>query len=238
MHYSLCVIGSCRVYTPMSKVDNKNLSVAHGETEWFTHSSKDVIQKIIILNRLLELDDSIINLVVNNISQYNESYHKPGFFDDVDLFVIEISSLQSNFYKGFELQQWCVRNYIKNPEAFTNTSSGMNLDIVTRTLNEFEVSMDLRTIYQLLGRKPILFVSHNLLPMPNGKPHPSRVKILETLTAFSENFDNVSVFDPTPLILDYGIDFAMKDSTHYSKEFEPIIGEAIVNKLLNIFGAS
>lgn len=64
---SVVVIGSCRVYTPTSRaIGDYKLRLNHGKTEWFTHSTRDIIQKIKILDGKIEIDEKLVPLVIND----------------------------------------------------------------------------------------------------------------------------------------------------------------------------
>lgn len=227
----ISVIGSCRVFSPLHKVINSYpFKFNHGKTEWFTHSTRDVIQKIKIVNADIEVPDTMVSMIINDLKKYNPDSHKPNFYGETDCFVIEICSIQTNLLNNFELQQWCVRNLKINQEENANI-----LDkLISTQMTEEEIIKDLETIYDLLGCRPLLLVSHNMLTMQDGTLPKSRSIIRRSLESFSNQKQNVYLFDPTPFIFDYGVDRAMKDTAHYTKEFEPIIGQAIAEKLLSI----
>ena len=225
----ISVIGSCRVYTPLNKItDSCPFQLNHGQTEWFTHSTRDVIQKIKIVNTDIALPDSFIPLVINDNKKYNPGTHKENFYKGTDCYIIEISSIQTNRYAEFELQQWCLRDLKLNPEGNEHIIS----NLMSTHMTEDEILKDLETIYNLLGKSPILFVSHNMLPKPDGTLPKPRPIIKRALEIFSTQNQDVLFFDPSPTILAYGVDRAMKDPAHYTKEFEPVIGQAIIDKLL------
>ncbi|GGC52480.1 hypothetical protein GCM10010994_09410 [Chelatococcus reniformis] len=44
---TVSAIGSCRVFTPLNLVRRrKEILTGHASAEWYTHSTKDVLQKI------------------------------------------------------------------------------------------------------------------------------------------------------------------------------------------------
>lgn len=222
---SIFVIGSCRVYSPISRaIDNNEFKLAHGKTEWFTHSTRDIIQKLKILDKKIELNQKMVPLVINDLKKYHPETHSNGFFDAADCFVIEVCSIQSNNYLGIELQQWCVRDLQKKDEYILSS-------LVSSHLTKDEILIDLDAIYSYLNQKPMLLVSHNMLKKPDGTIPKPRPIIMAALEEFCRSKHNVVMFDPTPYIIDFGIDNAMKDPAHYNKDFEPVIGKAILNHL-------
>lgn len=229
---TICVIGSCRVYSPTSLViDEFPFTLGQGNTEWFTHSTRDVKQKLKILDKSIILDEKIVPLVINDMKKYFPDAHKNDFFKSIDYFVIEICSIQSNNYKGIELQQWCVRN-LEEASSQANNEILSNLNRVHLTKDD--ILVDLEYIYSYLNRKPILLVSHNMLTKPDGALPKPRAIIRGALEEFCRGKSNVCMFDPTPHILEFGIESAMKDPAHYHKIFEPMIGRAILDKLITI----
>lgn len=231
---SVCVIGSCRVYSPVSlAIDNYRFETSHGKTDWFTHSTRDIIQKLKILDGKIKLDEMMIPLVINDLKKFHPATHNTGFFDNTDCFVIEVCSIQSNNYAGIELQQWCVRDIqVDGEKSDANIFSGL----IRFHLTKENILADLESIYSYLNCKPILLVSHNMLKRPDGTIPKPRPIIMEALKTFASSKNNVSVFDPTPYIIDFGVEHAMKDPAHYKKEFEAVIGKAILNQLSTIAG--
>lgn len=222
---SVCVIGSCRVYSPISKaINNYELELSHGKTEWFTHSTRDIIQKLKILDKKMEINKEILPLVINDLKKYHPETHRNGFFDSADCFVIEVCSIQSNNYLGTELQQWCVRDLQEKDQYILSS-------LASSHLTKDEILIDLDAIYSYLNKKPMLLVSHNMLKKPDGTIPKPRPIIRAALEEFCRNKNNVAMFDPTTEIIDFGIDDAMKDPAHYNKDFEPVIGKAILSQL-------
>lgn len=226
----LSVIGSCRVYSPIERSVHDNLKIAHGKTNWFTHSTRDVIQKIKVLNNSIKIPEEYVPLVINDVSRYFPEFHRENFFEDTDVFIIEISSIQSNYFNGYELQQWCLRDIKDSSNAFdVEVADGARTKIMTYE----EIYNDLGVIYTMLSRKPIIFVSHNLLERPDGSIPKPRPIIRKALSDFSLNNDNVFYFDPTEVILEHGVSSSMKDLAHYNKEFELVIGNEILKVIKN-----
>lgn len=229
---NLSVIGSCRVYSPIERGLNDNFKIAHGKTNWFTHSTRDVIQKIKVLNNYLEIPEEYVPLVINDVSRYFPEFHREDFFIDTDVFVIEISSIQSNYYNGYELQQWCLRDVKESSNDF-HVEVANNAKTMIMTYED--IYHDLELINAMLLRRPIIFVSHNLLKRPDGSVPKPRPIIQKALSDFSLNHDNAFYFDPTEVILEHGVDSSMKDLAHYNKEFELVIGDEIFKSIKNNF---
>ena len=221
----LSVIGSCRVYSPIERSVDDSFEIVHGKTNWFTHSTRDVIQKIKVLNNSFKIPEKYVPLVINDVSRYFPEFHREGFFNNTDVFIIEISSIQSNRYNGYELQQWCLRD-IKDSSNDFDIEVAANAETTIMTYEE--IYDDLGLIYTMLSRKPIIFVSHNLLERPDGSVPKPRPIIQKALSDFSLNNENVFYFDPTEVILEHGVSSSMKDLAHYNKEFELVMGNEIL----------
>jgi hypothetical protein len=249
----ISAIGSCRVFSPLrcAQIDH-GFKIGHGMSEWFTHSTKDVIQKIGVLNGVINIPPELVPLVCSDLTQYAPNEHRFDFFSGTDCFIIEICSVISNNIQGVELQQWRITNLkllhksdikaydhrtvqIKNYLELKDIDSKAVLPkIETNILNANEIITDLKTIHSALDKRPIVFVSHNLLKRSNGEVPEARLTIYEALSTYAKQTPNVLHFDPTVDIYDFGVDDAMTDINHYTNAFDKYIGSSFYRSAIRL----
>lgn len=88
---------------------------------------------------------------------------------------------------------------------------------------------NLRALRDLLGR-PIGVLLYYFRYMPDGRPLSFPPGFHDELVAAAKLFD-MPVFDPAPLVFQYGAGAALNTSNfrHYSTEFLPVAGDALVD---------
>lgn len=219
------VIGSCRVYTPIERARASGLiEIGHEGSDWFTHSTKDTLQKIEIVNRRALLAEDMIPLVINERKKYKIERYRSNFYEGTDVFLIEICSIKLFKLHQLYLQQWCVRDALQREEGdrIRQLAAAAERSLMTSA----DIAQDLSEIRAKLGA-PVLFVTHNRLPKPTGEVPAERLRILSAM----EHGVPGHYFDPTDSIRHYGIEKAMKDPAHYTADFEAFLGVRIVEHL-------
>ena len=78
-------------------------------------------------------------------------------------------------------------------------------------------------------RKPVLFVSHFNTDY-QGKSVPQRKLIVDAIEAVAVEA-GCHAFDPTPDVLDAGLESSIKDLGHYTPEFEARIAERLEEEI-------
>lgn len=232
-HIVVSVIGSCRVYTPSNYfVESSNVELGHSHSDWFTHSTPEVIQKIRILNNELPLDKNLVPLIVRDYKKkYKPHAHKVDFFKKTDIFIVEISSVRSIKFNGYYLQQICFKEAkLSNDKVLHSFLDSVNII----NMSETDMYHDLAIIHSLLGNKPMLLVTHNLLKKPDDTIAEERLNIKSALSKYADENMNVICYDPTEDILKYGLDFSMVDHNHYSKEFEKVMASAFLSRVYSL----
>ncbi|MFH4486764.1 hypothetical protein WMQ28_12995 [Vibrio metschnikovii] len=212
---NVMVIGSCRVVKAYRQMLNQKLiTTEQNNSYWYTHSTKDALQKISILTGNITLPDSMVDLVIRG-GAYNPESHSPNYLQSFDAFIIEICSLSVTKLNNFICQKHAFDTFASSKSE--SELESLNFD--TYKQNESEVLNDLNTIHSLLGGKKLLLVSHFMLPSNNGKIISSRIEALNYLKRFESESSNVKVYDPTADIIKYGLTEALDDPYHYSEKY-------------------
>lgn len=97
-----------------------------------------------------------------------------------------------------------------------------------------EIAADLSYLQSQLAM-PLGIVLHNFDYMPDGRP-------ISWPSDFKGNCQKaarelgIPVYDPAPLVAQYGVQFAMKDARHYTKRFLPFVADAFHAFMLQVLG--
>jgi hypothetical protein len=220
-------IGSCRVRTPVEFLRRRGLVKTRlHKAPWYTHSTRDALQKIKIVKNELILPEALVPLTIETAStKWHPEAHRPDIMDGTDVFVVEICSRKIISVDGIYFQQWCVQEVLKS-----ESSPKTVVDIVSHAINRVqsreEVYSDLTLLCDRLAR-PVIFVSHINVKMSNGSLFPEREIIKNILQDFCKNDPRATFFDPTIVVSAAGEERALVDSGHYLQEFNHDIGQAI-----------
>ena len=233
--YRIIPYGSCRVFEPILLLKKMGL-IKSTELlgKWYTHTSKEVIQKKKILDcqesithetfPLMMADHHNIEKVSDDIQKRFSKKRVNWYTKPADVIVIEISSLKKVCLPHNKFGQIGAYNILKN-----NTPSHMNsLSSTLKAINIEEQNItelydDIISIIDMFKDKKIIFVSHiNIKNFETDQTIPAREKICLTLKKF-EQYDNVNFFDPTSIVENLGYNNCMLNSTHYREVFFPVI---------------
>lgn len=224
------VLGSCRVHTPIRLLARDRIRTDHEGAEWYTHSTRDALQKLKIVRRQLDLPEKVVPLVVESHAQkWNPGKHHPNFYGRADVFVVEICSRKIAANEGIYYQQWPTQMVVREPERYPELVACVE-GATHRIQSREELLGDLNRICDRLGR-PVLFVPHLNVKMTNGQPFPERTIIRDALEEFCRSDERASLFDPTAIVAEYGEAQALVDSGHYREEFYPLLADRIFSAL-------
>jgi hypothetical protein len=222
MVLKVSAIGSCRVYAPLQCAkDRRLIELGHDGVEWLTHSSRDVLQKVAIVNREKTLTKEHVALLISEVRKFRPEVHRSGFYRDTEVFVIEICSIKLIQLGELYLQQWCVKAALE--EEASSRVRQLAEQARTTLMTENDIRADLLSIHARL-KKPIVFVLHNLLKKDDGTIPKERLIIRRAFKAAASEIPGFTSFDPTDAILEYGPAKAMKDRAHYTPAFDDFLG--------------
>jgi hypothetical protein len=106
--------------------------------------------------------------------------------------------------------------------------------VVEETRSErAEMMGNLRALRDLLGR-PLGVVLYYFHYMPDGRPLSWPAGFHDELVTAANGL-SIPLFDPAPLVLQYGPDSALKDARHYSRAFLPVAGDALAQFARSVF---
>jgi hypothetical protein len=250
----VAAIGTCRIFAPLKYLEVGNQIVPiRDPVNWYTHSIPEAIQKVRIIKAEMAIPAFLVPLLAYEVDHIDTTLFRPDYYEAADIFVIEVSSINTVQWRDFELQRWCMK--------FAFLAGGIDYRRLVRLLNTPPATRDLANIpealrslaaearqttqtpdammaglYQLreiLGR-PLILVATLNVNGSDGKPFPERVQINDVLRRFCEEAGE-TFFDPLPIAHDYGITEALADNSHYAKPFLLVLKDrmrdAIVERL-------
>lgn len=224
---TVSAIGSCRIHTPIRLLARGRIRTDHQGAEWYTHSTRDALQKLKIVRGQLQIPDELVPLIAETHEQkWNPGAHRPDFYGATDVFVIEICSRKIASYEGIYFQQWPARMVMTDPDQHGVLASYVE-KAKHRLQSEGEIMDDLDRLCTRLA-KPVVFVSHVNVKMTDGRPFPDRRLLRDLLEAFSAADSRATFFDPTPVVLEFGEEGAMLDSGHYREEFYSVLAKKLL----------
>jgi hypothetical protein len=250
---TVAAIGTCRVFLPLSYLElNNRIVPIRDPVRWYTHSIPEAIQKIRIIKGEMAIPSRLVPLVAYEVERFDTGLFRPGYYEAAEVFVIEVSSINTVQWRNLELQRWCMK------AAFE--TAGVDYRRLVRLLNTPPESRDLSDIPEALRRlaaesrqvtqtpdammtglyqlqeilqRPLVLVAILNLEGSDGKPIPERVQINEVLRAFCEEAGE-TFFDPLPVVRDYGITEALTDtSSHYARPFLEVLKDRLQDAIMD-----
>ncbi len=244
------VIGSCRARGPVDSLAREGkLWVTDRSALWFTHSTRDALQKIDIVTGRKTLKPSEISLVVRGARNYfHPETHGPAFYKKTDCFVVEICSVRCFESKGLEIQivslnELLVKDGISWPlflELLAQPPDKRDLsrlpkDVSRRvrtivahgsfTLQTSKGLMkDLDLLREKTRGKALVLIPHVNVKGSNGRLIAERSLIAKTLKAYCQK-NGLVFFDPVPVLRAFGRKKALADINHYQPAFVPFLGK-------------
>ncbi len=218
---SVCVLGSCRVLTPARK--NKEVVVYPGGR---THTLQQTLQAIQIMSGEVSVPKKLIKYVFVG---YRKQWKKRKSFllnlDKIKAYVIEISSLKNYKHEDSDL-------FLHSLIYFADLRL-KSIDVVSYKDSYDDIQNNLMRLWNRLGKKPFLLVSHN-----NMASIPERKIIIDAVSHWAK-INNQSFVDPTKIIKKHGIKKCLDkipkgtDYNHYTSYMrsllKPMINEWICN---------
>jgi hypothetical protein len=236
--------GSCRVFEPILLLKGLGcIKATELLGKWYTHTTKETIQKSLILDCLKPVPLHIMPLIMADHtkckavhddieSKFQKSakgrYNNPG-----DVILIEISSIKEVIIGDYIGQIGAINDIKHNKSNLSKESFAVLSQASQVTQTADELYNDLTELHKMFGNKKMILVSHFNIDAQDGSGKiASRQMISEVLQKFSTE-NNIDYFDPTPIIKKAGQSNALHNSTHYKDSFFPEIAEEL-SKL--IFG--
>lgn len=231
------VYGSCRVFDAVLLLKRLGyIKSTELPGKWYTHSSKEVIQKKAILDLemklpphlmpLLTADQTNAHLIADYITAKYKNAKKGWYTKPADIIVVEISSLKEfrgrRFYGQMGSHQ--ILNKKQNREHLHKRTLKLFSGIRSSEQTPESLYADMERIVKLFPGKKMIFVSHINMPSDKGEPIPARLTIAETVKRFCAE-RGITYFDPTILAEKAGYENAMRNSTHYLMSFVPEIAQ-------------
>lgn len=245
----VCGLGSCRIRGPMRHLQGTGQIYAMDRSAiWFTHSTRDALQKIEIVTGERPLTPEQVPLIVRGTNHYRPETHNPAFYLNTDCLVVEISSIKCVKYNGLDIQLVCLSELLRAeeidiPEFLHQLScprserdlsflpaktSALARDMAAQATmilqTPEEIEADLSALREKMNHTSLVLVSHVHMKNKNGEMIPMRALIQKTLSRFCRK-NGIVFFDPTPIARRYGLDKALISLSHYSPAFVPHLAE-------------
>ncbi|WP_149535754.1 GT-D fold domain-containing protein [Siccirubricoccus phaeus] len=250
---TITVFGSCRVHTPCSILHQRKAAEMHqGNIFGFAHYTSEIFQQFELITGSRPVPSRLrpfLNIPDNwRVPEHNDIADFHDQFATTDLFVVEVSSIRKLLFKSVYLQINRTRELLVSDDKTQknwwlplvrhgrNIMSQYNFesanDVQREVVNNLkvedqsfeEILSDIKRIRRFL-RKPVLFVSHFNTDY-QGKSVPQRRLIIEAMEAAAVEA-GCNAFDPTPYVLNAGLENSIQDLGHYKPAFEICIAERL-----------
>jgi tetratricopeptide (TPR) repeat protein len=244
-------IGTCRISTPLKRGATRfPILLDYQRVYGFVHTTTEVIQQLRFRSGELTFPAEVLPILFRPGVSCDD--HIPEKAADLTIVEISSSkaymlgdvAIQCNYlhqyFADFFASRSRVRTYLdltshgdrdalqafldKDPvyKLYKAEDRAILSGLTTRVQTFDEVSADMATIAETIGKESLLFVSHVNVTTPDGSLIASRDKLIRWVKLASSQL-GVACFDPTPLMTDFGQDRAMEggglDSTHYTNAF-------------------
>lgn len=255
--YRVAAIGSCRVFTPLGILSRAHkIQPVYETTPWYTHSTRDALQKYAIVNGNLNLTSEEISLIVHGVDKYKPSEFRSGFYDAADIAVVEIASIKSILWRHLEIQQWCLRDLLlahdvqpepiyrmlrlpveqRDVSVLPPSLRAIGAEAIHVSQTDDQVAAELRQLQTLL-RCPLVLVPPINVEGAQGTLLPERQRLSTTLAAVAPQI-GAQFFDPAVHIREYGVVDALKDLGHYQPAFEKVLADKLLAAIESRLGAT
>jgi hypothetical protein len=231
-------LGSCRVFRPLQRLHAAgHIDLLYYGTSphwWFTHSAGEARQYLQAIRGQLTIPEPMRPLICETTADLPEDLTEPGRLPTIDLAVLEISTLKAFTAAHLRLNIQRVWGYAHAAGVDTGAvlagrpvewpaDHPLLADLSVERETPESVAAQVLGIREAVG-VPLLTVDHLFATTADGTPVPGREEIT-TLLARLEREDGIAFHSTRPLIERHGEGVALKDSTHYAADFEPVVGE-------------
>ncbi|WP_147361091.1 hypothetical protein [Colwellia sp. RSH04] len=258
MKPNLTVFGTCRVYEPCKLLEDDNYLTLNNKMVYgYTHTTKELLQMLKLLDDDFECEGLLLELLIKNIEHFEYSRNKN--FEESDSVIIEVSSIRLFSVNGIYLRSNLLFAFIKSSIAdceifwkdlisqrlrsigeytLVKELSQEELTILENVKSEIQTKesflSDLEEIYKYINiNQKVTFVSHFDMKVRNSDVRvPERVLIKEWLSEFSDKVYS-TFFNPRFLLEEYGYEKGLLDNAHYTKEFEKELSKLYLDLILN-----
>lgn len=230
------VLGSCRVSRPLRQLRDLGLIdyVNLDERIWFTHTSAGARQTVGVLQGAISIPDELWPAALETHLELSGDISAPHL-TNVDVAVIEISSLRRHSVGGFQLNAHkvygeAVAAGIEAPQLVRGNTEALPVghplkSMTVSTTTYDDLATDLLEMQATIAA-PVLTVDHLYSEMPDGTPVPEREKLSGFLRRL-EAEHGIPFYSTKPAILSHGIDKALTDQNHYRPEFESVVADRL-----------
>ncbi|MCC7049173.1 MAG: hypothetical protein IT562_20845 [Alphaproteobacteria bacterium] len=250
---NIFVVGSCRVHRPLRWAQEHHLvSIANGHCHWFTHSARECLQYLDILDGR-EIPPEMFQLVVGTGNVKSDA---PQLAFDLVSSAHDVSVVEISTHKRLRYRDWHLH---LDQFRIVSRELGLHPDILSDRLKipldlrdgaflrEFamprfyrdlflETTLSMQTDDELLlelveiGERipgPIVFVDHFNVPRDDGTRFPERDRLTRTLRRYAAASGDL-VYETAPAIMKSGRTTALADLNHYANDFEPVVAAEIL----------
>ena len=231
-------LGSCRVFRPLQRLHAAgHIDLLYYGTSphwWFTHSAGEALQYLQAIRGEITIPDPMRPLICETTADLPDDLTEPGRLATIDLAVLEISTLKAFTAAHLRLNIQRVWGYAHTAGVDTAAvlagrpvewpaEHPLLTDMAVERETPESVAAQILDIRDAVG-VPLLTVDHLFATTADGIPVPGRQEIT-TLLAQLEHDEGIAFHSTRALIERHGEGVALKDSTHYAVDFEPVVGE-------------
>jgi len=223
---NLFLLGSCRIHRPIRKMmdQKKCILLNRKDPLWFMHTSRAALQAIQFIKGELQPPLHLRELIFETDNAREIEFEGNHHLNKTDVLIIEICSLTSIDIDGWEANAHRVNRAEKLENPITKR-------VTKKKYNAQEIGDDLHEISKKI-QKPILLVNH-ISHTGIEKVDSSRAQLTSILKEVVSRNKKILLFDTAPLIKNSKLEKTIEDNNHYCRDFEPVIGEAILDYAKN-----
>jgi len=233
----------------------------------YTHQTGNILQQLLMREGLLTIPEPLSALAFDEpVPESRQGKMlNPTIPSKTDIAIIEISTIKEFVFNGFHFQYNHILRHIMDhfntPEEAKiwleeiqrdeRNQCLINKIVPTRLTPELQdaarnmrvtiqpsesVIADMKKMAAILGI-PILWVSHNRLPMDDGSYIAQREVLVNAMRQGAAELGQ-GFFEPTPYIENFGTEKAMDNVFEYTQEFIAIIGVIYLFSLNEVYDHS
>lgn len=261
--WSVGVMGSCRVYTPLTLASKATkLKLAWEPSYGYRHNPLELLQGLDILRGKLKPPVELGGLLnLRNSETFGETDRFKIRFSNIEAMVVEVSSIRIIEYNGWQLQLNRVREAllakgVKEHDISNLFQADSPREAVLAPLrasgaDDLVSIVEQGRFYELPPTPlvtavlrlraaldmPVIFVG-NVSHGSGGEWIAQRVGLAAALAQVASHKAETFYFDPTRIVDRYKLDEVMLDLGHYRPSFEPDMGAEFVMAIDGFCSAS